>query len=216
MFENKNIPDGSRAFDIQGTFQIHDTIYVLTDDADAALMGELAKREYHLTESDLGYAARKVYTVTGDEIMDKLLSSEGHSTTDPINFIISHEYLGRNKLSLAQPDIHQTIIGVTKHPSKLSWYNRPTDQFNDIAMARMHGFVVNMVDVPVKKWKKCRNYMASIHAADAIRYLAYWAARNSDMTSRRVAVDRYDGPCEVINPHHPFQIKKPLQRGYYL
>jgi hypothetical protein len=147
MYEQQIIEDGDPAFGIEGTFQIHNTIYVLTDEGDFHLLNRLTDLGYQIQENEKGhrygdmYVAMLMHTRTKSEILLEHTISAGHATDQHSTYFVDMNYKGKPKISLENPNVHNIIISISSHSHRLNWYNRPHDQMSDIAISRMSGFV---------------------------------------------------------------------------
>jgi hypothetical protein len=215
MYETKIVKDGDPAFGIDGTFQIHDHIYPMTDDADDALLMHLTDLGYRVEDSkDNGYTAKLVHKTTKAEILGDAFEQAGAARNNHSTFFVSFNYLNKPKIPLNFSKVHDLIIAHSSRPSNLDYYNRPNDQMSDVAISRMSGFVKNMVDVDYDRWEIFLNQATYYHAQDFIRYMAFWASQNSDKTPRPVRIDTY-GDAEVIPANGKFIFRRPNPMGGY-
>lgn len=216
MHKQRPLKNGDPAFGIEGTFRIEDLIHVLTAEADYALMLKLADNYGYHVRAVKGaqgqeapfYSARLEHNITKDERFDDLL---GEMKETPLSLTISTQYVDHPKFTLAEPDIHGMILSAAWQSSRLSYYDRPRDRFDENIVSRMSAFVKNMVDVPYEKWQEFVTNARHYHSQDFIRALALWAAQNSDNAPREVKLDRHD--TETLDPAAPFVLKFPHNNG---
>lgn len=219
MYEPIFIQDGDTAFGIEDTFQIHDTLFVLSDEALYLLETVLGAHEYileapkHTTSGRDYFTARKRHKQTHDEGLNDVLERQGRATKNPLSFIVSLRYLNKEKHSLAEEDIHGIIVSAAGQRRDIGYYNRPTDHFNNVALSRMTGFVKNVVAVPMNKWQAFLDEHGRDHAQDFIRGMAWWAGMNSDMKPRSVRIYAHEN--ETVDPSKPFIRKYPKDRGLF-
>ena len=190
MYDTKFIKDGDPAFEIEGIFQIHNMIYVLTQDADNDLLLKLTDLGYQIHDNgeSCGYTASLTHALTKEEIP---------------------------KFSLTEPHIHNIIISAASQRADIGYYNRPHDQMSDIAISRMSGFVKNMVNVRFNLWEEFVSAARDYHAQDFIRALAHWASSYSDKKPRAVKLDAH-GTIMIIEGAKQFNLTKPLPiKGFY-
>jgi len=211
MYEPIVIEDGDPAFGIDGTFQIHNTIYVLTDEADAALLECLAARGYHLhkviPDRDDFYAAQQPHKQTRAEVIDDVLHGGGLAIANASTLMIDMKYMNAARFSLKELFIHDQIIISASQRHDIGYYNQPHDQMSDIALSRMSGFVKNMVDVPFERWENFISESRQYHAVDFIRAMAHWASRESNY-STRIVCGGLHGESEIISGADQFKITK--------
>jgi hypothetical protein len=215
VYEQDIITDGDLPFGIEGTFQICDTIYVLTDEADEALLARLSSLGYRLEENTEGYTAKVSHIRTPTEIFDEAFTSVGSPTTNASSYIISQIYQGANRISLSHPDLHNVVISAASQRRDIGYYNRPDDRMPDIAVARMSGFVRHVVDVSYDEWMEFIDEAKHYHAQDFIRRLAHWASEKSDKQPREVRVNS-SGSTQIILGAKPFNLTKsqPIKYGF--
>lgn len=218
MYEARIVKDGDPAFGIEGTFQIHDTIYVLTEEGDFHLLNRLTDFGYQVRENENRhdshgevYIAVSRHIRTKSEIIDEHTNAVGRATNANSTYIVDMNYKGKPKISLEDPNVHNVIISISSHSHRLDWYNRPHDQMSDVVISRMSGFVKNMVDVDFDLWKEFVEEARHYHAQDFIRRMAHWASQHSDQKPRIVAesIDRNT----IIVGGKDFNLTKPLSIG---
>jgi hypothetical protein len=192
MYESNNIEDGLPVFGIEETFQISGTVYVLTDDADDALLLTLADHGYRVTYTSEGaYIARLSHQQTQSEIAGEFIKAQGRSTDNSSSYIVTLEYKNKPRLQLSDLDIHTAIISSASQRSDISYYNRDGDHMSDLVIGRMSAFVKHLVDIPYETWEHFLSEARYDHAQDFIRRMAHWASVNSDQTLREVKYDGY-------------------------
>lgn len=169
--------DGQTAFNIEGTFCVGDTIYVQSENALDTLIQELAmNRAYVLQENfnhqsqSTGFTANARHKVTRDEVLDYIFHED---KGDPIHIHVSTKFLEREKHSLTEPDIHETILSAASQRRDLKYYNRDTDLFEGRPLSRMRAFVRHGVEVPFTDWEVFEKQCSHYHAQDFIRAMAW-------------------------------------------
>jgi hypothetical protein len=209
MYEQQIIEDGDPAFGIEGTFQIHNTIYVLTDDADIALTGYLGAMGYIVEQNDhgFGYCATMGHIRTTNEMLDETLDAAGNATKGHSSYIVDTQYRNQPKLKLTDADIHNIIISSASQRRDIGYYNRPHDQMEKIAISRMSGFVKNIVEVDFELWTEFVYEARHYHAQDFIRGMVHWASMHSDKTLRVVKGGDFEKD-EIILGNKQFNLKK--------
>lgn len=218
MYEPIIVNDGDPAFGIKGTFQIHNTIYVTTDEADEILLSRLTDFGYRLntglSNQEDFYIAQQPHKQTRDEIMAEVVHNGGLAIQHPSNLFIDLRYINAQRLSLKGAVIHEKIIVAASQRRDTGYYNRPHDQMSDVALSRMSGFVKNMVDVPFNDWQDFIIEARQYHAIDFIRGLAHWASRRSDNSPRMVRGGPH-GEDETISGTDEFNIIKALPIPFF-
>ncbi len=209
MYEAQIVKDGDPAFGIEGTFQVHNTIYVLTDDADIALTGYLGAMGYMVEQNvhGSGYSATMGHIRTKNEILDEVFEAAGNATKGHSSYIVDTQYRNHPKLELVNPDIHNIIISTASQRGDLGYYNRPHDKMSDVAISRMSGFVKNVIDVDFELWAEFVNEARHYHAQDFIRCMAHWASMYSDKEPRVAKGGAFEKD-EIILGNKEFNLKK--------
>lgn len=201
-FEKAAVQNGDTAFGIEGTARIQEKIYALQPEADGFLLNALADNDYILTHSsdENVFYANRAHKSTPDEQWDELLLP--HHVAHPLSLIVDLRYTDGHKHSLAEPDIHKTILSSANQRSDLDYYNRDYDSFNEEVRGRMGAFVRHLVDVDHAKWEKFDAQAQWLHAQEYIKALTGWASRNSDYTAREVRTDMHGGTVTVLPTDH--------------
>lgn len=202
-FENRRIQDGEPAFGVNNTFRINDAAFVLSHEAEAALVTALAAHDYLLIENADGksYIAKKSHEWSEDEILEQ---SGNLAVAEPVSLIVYLDYADGHKHSLAEPRIHETILGRSGHPSYLNFYNRDADKFSSVIIGRMSAFVRHVVDVDYRDWEVFLHESFGLHAQEFIKSMASWASRRSDQTTRFVRKDQQRTEDVRVSPNDRF------------
>lgn len=118
MYEPKIVKDGDPAFGIEGTFQIHNIIYVLTGDADFLLLNHLTDLGYRVQENEKGHRYGDIYVATmghirtKTEMLEEVFDAVGRATNANSTYFVDMNYKGHPKLSLSAQNIHDQIITI--------------------------------------------------------------------------------------------------------
>lgn len=117
----------------------------------------------------------------------------------PETIHLSSKYIGREKHSLAEPNIHETIMRAAGQVSRADYYyqdGRPA--FGEVVFERMNNFVKHSVDVPFEEWEQFLeslgkrvargqiSHYSKIDGPGFIYALADWASKMSDGQRKHV------------------------------
>ncbi len=104
----------------------------------------------------------------------------------PDNFQLSKKYIGKEKHSLAEPRIHETILRAAGQVSRTDFYYQDgRDAFSEIVYKRMTDFVEHFVDIDPQEWAVFL-YHAPKDGPGFIHSLASWCSAMSDGQKREV------------------------------
>ena len=149
------------------------------------------------------YCATPITTLHLSEFNSNAEGQSNYVVHSPSPLIISQKYMGKGPYSLTHPKLHEIILDAADQPSHLGWYTADTRPFSTNTLTRMNAFVQHMVDVDLERWNDFVETASSLYKQDFIRYLAYWAAKNSDHQPRKISMNQWD-ESEIIDPAIPF------------
>lgn len=110
----------------------------------------------------------------------------GKTLPVPDSLSVSRKYIGRDKHSLGEPNIHATILRAAGQGSDCGYYHQDGSiAFSGVVLDRMTAFVHHFVDVDIEKWNAFLE-TAPKDGPGFIMTLAKWSSAMSDGSLKNV------------------------------